>query len=96
MQFVLLALFGIALSVAPLIPGYTWTLQFLPLWPLFMLLLLPGTLAACARRLPGAKRFLLICILPPLGMLALFPLSRLLPESIIGLLPHALDGFMTD
>ena len=46
MQFVLLALFGIALSVAPLIPGYTWTLQFLPLWPLFMLLLLPGTLAA--------------------------------------------------
>ena len=95
MQFVLLALFGIALSVAPLIPGYTWTLQFLPLWPLFMLLLLPGTLAACARRLPGAKRFLLICILPPLGMLALFPLSRLLPESIIGLLPHALDGFMT-
>lgn len=95
MQFVLLALFGIALSVAPLIPGYTWTLQFLPLWPLFMLLLLPGTLAACARRLPGAKRFLLICILPPLGMLALFPLSRLLPESLIGLLPHALDGFMT-
>ena len=95
MQFVLLALFGIALSVAPLIPGYTWTLQFLPLWPLFMLLLLPGTLAACARRLPGAKRFLLICILPPLGMLALFPLSRLLSESLIGLLPHALDGFMT-
>lgn len=95
MQFVLLALFGIALSVAPLIPGYTWTLQFLPLWPLFMLLLLPGILAACARRLPGAKRFLLICILPPLGMLALFPLSRLLPESLIGLLPHALDGFMT-
>lgn len=95
MQFVLLALFGIAISVAPLIPGYTWTLQFLPLWPLFMLLLLPGTLVACARRLPGAKRFFLICILPPLGMLALFPLSRLLPESIIGLLPHALDGFMT-
>lgn len=28
-------------------------------------------------------------------MLALFPLSRLLPESLIGLLPHALDGFMT-
>lgn len=95
MQFVLLALCGIALSVAPLIPGYTWTLQFLPLWPLFMLLLLPGTLAACVRRLPGAKRFLIICILPPLGMLALFPLSRLLPESLINLLPHALDGFMT-
>ena len=95
MQFILLALCGIAISVAPLIPGYTWTLQFLPLWPLFMLLLLPGTLAACVRRLPGAKRFLLICILPPLGMLALFPLSRLLPESLISLLPHALDGFMT-
>ena len=95
MQFVLLALFGIALSAAPLIPGYTWTLQFLPLWPLFMLLLLPGTLAACIRKLPGAKRFLLICILPPLGMLALFPLSRLLPEPIISLLPRALESFMT-
>ena len=95
MQFVLLALLGIVISVAPLVPGYTWTLQFLPLWPLFMLLLLPGTLAACLRRLPGAKRFFLICLLPPLGMLALFPLSRLLPEWLIAMLPHALDGFMT-
>lgn len=95
MQFVLLALLGIAISVAPLVPGYTWTLQFLPLWPLFMLLLLPGTFAACLRRLPGAKRFFLICLLPPLGMLALFPLSRLLPEWLIAMLPHALDGFMT-
>ena len=94
MQFILLALCGIALSVAPLVPGYTWTLQFLPLWPLFTLLLLPGTLAACLRRLPGAKRFFLVCLFPPLGMLALFPLSRILPDSIIGMLPHALDGFM--
>lgn len=95
MQFVLLALLGIVISVAPLVPGYTWTLQFLPLWPLFMLLLLPGTFAACLRRLPGAKRFFLICLLPPLGMLALFPLSRLLPDWLIAMLPHALDGFMT-
>ncbi len=94
MLFVLLALCGIALSAAPLIPGYTWTLQFLPLWPLFMLLLLPGTLMACLRRLPGAKRFLLISILPPLGMLALFPLSSLLPDLFIKMLPHALDDFM--
>lgn len=95
MQFVVLALLGILISVAPLIPGYTWTLQFLPLWPLFMLLLLPGTVAACLRRLPGAKRFLLICLLPPLGMLALFPLSRLLPGWLIGLLPRSLDGVAT-
>lgn len=95
MQFVLLALLGILISVAPLIPGYTWTLQFLPLWPLFMLLLLPGTLAACLRRLPGAKRFLFICLLPPLGMLALVPLSRLLPGWLIELLPDSLDGVMT-
>lgn len=94
MQFVLLAFLGIALSVAPLIPGYTWTLQSLLLWLLFMLLLLPGTLTACTRRLPGAKRFLLIRILLPLGMLMLSPLSRLPPESLIGLLPHAPDGFM--
>lgn len=95
MQFILLALLGILISVAPLVPGYAWTLQFLPLWPLFMLLLLPGTLAAWARHLPGAKRFLLICLLPPLSMLALFPLSRLLPQGLIDLLPSFLDGFMT-
>lgn len=95
MQFILLALCGIALSAAPLIPGYTWTLQFLPLWPLFTLLLLPGTLAACIRRLPGAKRFFLISLFPPLGMLAMFPLSRILPESILAMMPRSLDMFMT-
>lgn len=95
MQFVLLALFGIALSVAPLIPGYTWTLQFRRCGPCSCFCSCPAPSRPVPGRLPGAKRFLLICILPPLGMLALFPLSRLLPESLIGLLPHALDGFMT-
>lgn len=60
-----------------------------------MLLLLPGALVACVCRFPGVKCFLLICILPLLGMLTLFPLSHLLPESLIDLLLHALDGFMT-
>lgn len=75
---ILLALPGIVLSVAPLIPGYVWTLRFLPLWPLIMLLFLPCCLAARIRKLPGAGRFLLICLLPPLsllgaGLLILFP-----------------------
>lgn len=92
LQLILLALPGIALSVTPLVPGYAWTLRFLPLWPLFMLLLLPTALAACFKRLPGAKRFLLMTLLPPLGMLPLFPETAHMLEQLSILFPQGVSN----
>ena len=89
--YILLGLAGMTLAAVPLIPDYAWTLRYLPFWPLFTLLLLPVCLVACLRRLPGAKRFFLICLLPPLGILA--PISLSIPENtwlttgVITLLP---------
>lgn len=67
--YTLLGLAGMLLVAVPLLPDYAWTLRYLPLWPLFSLLLLPLCLASCVRHLPGAKRFFLICLLPSLGVL---------------------------
>lgn len=92
LQLIFLALPGIALSVTPLVPGYAWTLRFLPLWPLFMLLLLPTAVAASVKKLPGAKRFLLMTLLPPLGMLPLFPESAHILAQFPALLPQGLSN----
>lgn len=73
MQLILLALPGIALSLVPLMPGYAWTMRYLPLWPLLILLVLPTGLASCMGRLPAARRFLLACLAPLLGLAAFLP-----------------------
>ena len=92
--FILLGLGGVALSAAPLAPGYEWTIRLLPLWPAYALLLLPGTLWMVLRGRTGAKRFLLIALFPPLGMLAIVPLSQLSP-ALGGLIPIQLDTFLS-
>ena len=67
-QYVLLSLPGVAVALLPLVPGYSWTIRYLELWPLATLLLVPTTLGAWLCGLPGARRFLLGCLLPPAGV----------------------------
>ena len=67
-QLLLLSLPGAAVALVPLLPGYSWTTRFLDFWPAGTLLLLPTTLGAWLCGLPGARRFLLGCLLPPLGV----------------------------
>lgn len=69
-QYILLSLPGAALALLPLVPGFSWTIRYLDLWPLGTLLLVPTTLGAWMTGLPGARRFLLGCLLPPLATAA--------------------------
>ena len=77
MQLILLGMPGLALTLAPLVPGYGWTLRYLPLWPLFMLLLVPTMVGALFKNLPGSRRFLLMCLLPPAALLLGYGLAPL-------------------
>lgn len=70
LQYILLALPGAALALLPLVPGFSWTIRYLDLWPLGTLLLVPTTLGAWMMGLAGARRFLLGCLLPPLATAA--------------------------
>lgn len=70
LQYMLLALPGAAVALLPLIPGFSWTIRYLDLWPLGTLLLLPTTLGAWMMGLAGSRRFLLGCLLPPLATAA--------------------------
>lgn len=72
-QLILLTLPGLLFSLVPLLPGYTWTIRFLPLWPVGMLLLFPSLAYAALRKLPGVRRFFLVCLFPPLGLVAMLP-----------------------
>lgn len=69
-QYILLSLPGAALALLPLVPGFSWTIRYLDLWPLGTLLLVPTTLGAWLMGLAGARRFLLGCLLPPLATAA--------------------------
>ena len=82
MQLILLALPGIPLMLVPLMPGYTWAVRYLPLWPLLILLVLPTGLAACMSRLPAARRFLLACLTPLLGLAAFLPQADALFDTL--------------
>ncbi len=73
MLLILTGLLGLACCLIPLIPGYAWTVRFLPLWPMLMLLPVPMVVYAAFRKIPGARRFLLVCLLPPLSLAALSP-----------------------
>ena len=69
-QFILLVLPGAALALLPLVPEMGWTTRYLPLWPACTILLVPTSTAACLMGLPGARRFLLGCLIPPLAVAA--------------------------
>ncbi len=73
MQLILLALPGLLISLLPLMPGQVWAIRYLPLWPILIPLFLPTVAAACVMKLPAARRFLLICTLPLLGLPAFLP-----------------------
>src|SRR5574344_1336738 len=67
-QYMLLSLPGVLLILLPLVPNFAWTARLLPLWPLGTLLLVPTTLGAWMSGMVGARRFLLGCLLPPIGV----------------------------
>ena len=69
-QFILLVLPGAVLALLPMLPGMGWVARFLPLWPVCTLLLVPTATGACLMGLPGARRFLLGLLLPPLAAAA--------------------------
>lgn len=84
MQYMLLSLPGAALALAPLLPGMAWTARLLPLWPLFMFLLVPTSLAAVLRRLPGSRRFLVGCLAPLAGTsLSMLAIGSPAPAALI-------------
>lgn len=84
-QFLLLSLPGAALALLPLIPGYAWTARYLDLWPAGTVLLLPTTIAAWLSGLPGARRFLLACLLSPACMTAAWiGMGPAVPPALVG------------
>ncbi len=68
LQYMGLTLIGVIVALLPLIPGFVWTVHYLSLWPLLTLCFVPTTLGAWINGLTGAKRYLVACILPPLGV----------------------------
>ncbi|MFT4301481.1 MAG: 7TM-DISM domain-containing protein [Desulfovibrio sp.] len=64
-QFVLLSLPGAALALLPLMPGFSWIIRYLALWPVCTLIFVPSAIGGAVMGLGGAKRFLLGCLLPP-------------------------------
>lgn len=74
LQFIFVGLAGLILTLIPLLSNHVWTIRYLPLWPLGMVLLLPTTCMALTRGIPGAKRFLWISVLPQLGLVSFLPM----------------------
>lgn len=65
-QLFLLAFPGAILAVLPLVPGWTWLYRWLDLWPLATVIFIPTALGAWMLSIPGARRFLLTCLIPPI------------------------------
>ena len=87
-QYLLLSLPGAVLALLPLWPGFSWMGRFLPLWPMLALIFVPTTLGAWLMGVPGARRFLLGCLVAALGAgLAVLDLGTLLPPFVQGTLP---------
>ena len=64
---VALSLLGVILPIIPLVPGMSGWLRVMPLWP--VLAVLPGLicLSAVFAKAPGAKRYVLSCLVLALG-----------------------------
>ena len=87
-QYLLLSLPGAVLALLPLWPDFSWLGRFLPLWPMLALIFVPTTLGAWLMGAPGARRFLLGCLVAALGAgLAVLDLGTLLPPFVQGTLP---------
>ena len=87
-QYLLLSLPGAVLALLPLWPDFSWLGRFLPLWPMLALIFVPPTLGAWLMGVPGARRFLLGCLVAALGAgLAVLDLGTLLPPFVQGTLP---------
>ena len=87
-QYQLLSLPGAVLALLPLWPDFSWLGRFLPLWPMLALIFVPTTLGAWLMGVPGARRFLLGCLVAALGAgLAVLDLGTLLPPFVQGTLP---------
>ena len=87
-QYLLLSLPGAVLALLPLWPDFSWLGRFLPLWPMLALIFVPTTLGAWLMGVPGARRFLLGCLVAALGAgLAILDLGTLLPPFVQGTLP---------
>lgn len=69
-QFILLSLPGAALALLPLLPGFSWSIRFLSLWPACTAIFTLSALGGAIMGLGGARRFLLGCLVPPLFVAA--------------------------
>ncbi len=96
LQFILLTLVGIGIAILPLLPGFVWTVRYLDLWPILMLLFVPTALGAWISGIGGAKRYFAACILPPLSLAvallglyepAHFDSMAIIPTSMLFALP---------
>ncbi len=67
-QYLMLGIFGLVLFLLPLVPQFGWLTRFVPYWALCMLLFVPTSLFALAKKVNGAKLFLLLCAIPPISM----------------------------
>lgn len=84
LQLFLLSLPGAILALLPLVPGWDWLYRWLDLWPLGTLIFIPTALAAWLAAIPGARRFLLACCIPPLfTAIAWFGLDFGLPANVL-------------
>lgn len=83
-QYLVLSLPGAALALVPLMPGLAWTAHLLPLWPLSTIILLPTTLVAIRRGIPGSRRFFIGCLAPVAGTaISIFGLASPAPASVL-------------
>lgn len=69
-QFLLLTLPGAVVALLPLLPGFGWIIRYLPLWPAGTLLFTVTALAGAVMGMPGARRYLLGCCIPPIFVAA--------------------------
>ena len=78
-----LSILGGIVPIFALVPGYSWIIRILPLWP--VLAFLPGlfALGAVAKKLPGAGKYTFACfLLAGCTLLSLLATTNAAPNSI--------------
>lgn len=63
----LCSIIGMAVCLAPLVPGMAWLARLFPLWPLLLFPLFPVCVSSLANKRPGALAFAGACAMPLLG-----------------------------